>query len=122
MKRISRRKFLGSSAALPLGFGLAGEASAQDTGTAATGNASMIVTSGNVYTMASDNPKAEAIAVRGNRLLAVGSNEDIIALANAGTRRLDVTGMTVTPAHSSTIRTQRVTTRSRPGGDRSRTL
>jgi predicted amidohydrolase YtcJ len=97
MRQVSRRKFLGSSAALPLGLGFAGGAMAQDTGIAATGLASMIVTGGKVYTMASDNPRVEAIAVRGNRLLAVGSNEDIIALSNASTRRIDARGMTVTP-------------------------
>jgi predicted amidohydrolase YtcJ len=97
MKRVTRRKFLGSSAALPLGLGIAGEALAQDTGVAPTGIASMIVTGANVYTMSSSNPKAEAIAIRGNRLLAVGSNEDIINLSNASTRRIDARGMTVTP-------------------------
>ena len=97
MSRITRRKFLGSSAALPLGFGLAGEGSTQEMGTPATGLASTIVTNANVYTMVWDNPKAEAIAVRGDRLLAVGSNQDIIRLTTASTRRIDVQGMTVTP-------------------------
>jgi predicted amidohydrolase YtcJ len=95
MSRITRRKFLGSTAAVPLGLGAAAEAPAQ--GTPATGMASMIVTGANVYTMVHNNPKAEAIAVRGNRLLAVGSNEDIINLANASTRRINGRGMTVTP-------------------------
>jgi predicted amidohydrolase YtcJ len=97
MSRITRRKFLGSSAALPLGFGLAAESSAQDMGTISTGLASMIVTGANVYTMVWDNPKATALAVRGNRLLAVGSDEDIIRHAAASTRRIDARGMTVTP-------------------------
>ena len=95
MSRISRRKFLGSSAAIPLGLGAASESSAQ--GTPATGMASMIVTGANIHTMAYDNPTAEAIAVRGDRLLAVGSNEDINRLTNASTRRIDGRGMTVTP-------------------------
>jgi predicted amidohydrolase YtcJ len=97
MDRITRRKFLGSSAAVPLGLAFAGEASAQEIGTPATGLATMIVTGANVYTMVWDNPKAEAIAVRGNRLLAVGSNEDIIQLTTASTHRIDARGMTVTP-------------------------
>ena len=95
MSGITRRKFLGSSAAIPLGLGIAAGSSAQ--GTPATGMASMIVTGANVYTMVWDEPKAEAIAIRGDRLLAVGSNEDIIRLANASTRRIDARGMTVTP-------------------------
>jgi len=102
MSRISRRKFLGSSAAIPLGLVAATGSSAQ--GAPATGMASMIVTGANIHTMSSYNPKAEAIAVRGDRLLAVGSNEDINNLTNASTRRIDGRGMTVTPgfidAHS----------------------
>ena len=95
MSRISRRKFLGTSAALPLGFGLAAESSAQ--GYPATGMASIIVTGANILTMVHDDPKAEAIAVRGDRILAVGNNDDILRLANASTRRIDGRGMTVTP-------------------------
>ena len=95
MSRISRRKFLGTSAALPLGFGLAAESSAQ--GYPATGMASMIVTGANILTMVHDDPKAEAIAVRGSRILAVGNNDDILRLANASTRRIDGRGMTLTP-------------------------
>ena len=91
MSRITRRKFLGSTAAVPLGLGIAAETSAQ--GRPATGMATMIVTGANVYTMVWDNPKATAIAVRGNRLLAVGDDDDIIRLANASTRRIDARGM-----------------------------
>lgn len=104
MKHFTRRKFLGSSAALPLALGMAGDSSGEEMGKPATGEASLIVTGGNVYTMDPDEPKAEAIAVRGDRLLAVGSDEDIVSLATAGTRRIDARGMTVTPgfidAHS----------------------
>jgi predicted amidohydrolase YtcJ len=78
-------------------MGLAAEASAQEVGTPATGLATMIVTGANVYTMVWDNPKAEAIAVRGNRLLAVGSNEEIVRLTTASTHRIDARGMTITP-------------------------
>lgn len=95
MGGITRRKFLGSSAAIPLGLGIAAGSSAQ--GKPATGMASMIVTGANVYTMVWDKPKATAIAVLGKRLLAVGNDEDIIRLANASTRRIDARGMTVTP-------------------------
>lgn len=95
MSRITRRKFLGSSAAVPLGLGFAAEASAQ--GTPATGMASIVVTGANIMTMIADDPKAEAIAVRGDRILAVGRNEEIMRLANASTRRIDGRGLTVTP-------------------------
>ncbi len=93
---------MGSSAVLPMGLGITAGASAQDNPTA--GAASMIVTGGRVLTMENDRPLAEAIAVRGNRILAVGSNEAVTQLAGAGTEKIDARGMTVTPgfidAHS----------------------
>ena len=102
MSKFSRRKFLGTSAAVPLGIGLATDSAAQR-GTL-TGNASIIVTGANILTMDGNEPTAEAIAVRGDRILAVGSNEEILHFANASTTRIDGRGMTVTPgfidAHS----------------------
>jgi len=102
MSRISRRRFLGTSAALPLGFGMAGNAGAQ--GGPPTGNADTIVTGGKILTMDPEYPLAEAMAVRGDRILAIGTNDDILSLATASTRRIDARGFTVTPgfidAHS----------------------
>ena len=95
MSSISRRKFLGSGAALPLGMGLSAGAAAQ--GTPLSGSASLVITGGRVLTMDASDPVAEAIAVRGDRILAVGSNSDMLSLTNASTRRIDATGMTVTP-------------------------
>ncbi len=40
---------------------------------------------------------SEAIAIRGNRILAVGSDRDIEALAGPGTRAIDLQGKTVIP-------------------------
>jgi predicted amidohydrolase YtcJ len=102
MSRFSRRKFLGTSAALPLGLGLSGGAAAQSG--LLTGTASMIITGANILTMNPSQPLAKAIALRGDRILAVGSNEEIMYYANAGTTRIDGRGLTVTPgfidAHS----------------------
>ena len=102
MSDISRRRFLGAAAAAPMGIGYAADAAAQSF--PLSGNATMIVTGGRVLTMEPSTPVAEAIALRGSRILAVGSNEDITSFANASTRRVDATGMTVTPgfidAHS----------------------
>lgn len=102
MSGISRRNFLGTSALLPLGLGFAGSAAAQS-GTS-TGVASMIVTGAKVLTMDSDQPVAQAIAIQGDRILAVGTNAEILFFANASTVRIDGRGMTVTPgfidAHS----------------------
>lgn len=86
---------------MPLGLA-AGAAAAQ--GRPATGEASMIVTGGRVLTMNPDLPVVEALAIRGDRILAVGRNEEVLALATASTRRIDARGHTVTPgfidAHS----------------------
>ena len=102
MSSVSRRKFLRGSAAAPLGIGLAGAAAAQ--GMPPAGSASMVILGGKVLTMDPVNPVAEAIAIRGDRILAVGSREDVLSLTNASTRRIDARGMTVTPgfidAHS----------------------
>jgi len=102
VSQVSRRKFLGASAALPLGLGLSAGALAQ--GGPSVGAASMVVTGGKVLTMDWDQPMAEAIAVMGDRILAVGTNEQILSFAGASTIRVDARGMTVAPgfidAHS----------------------
>ena len=101
MSKLSRRKFLGTSAALPMGFGASLATTAAQ---ASEGPADTIVTGGNVLTMDQTMPTAQALAVRGDRILAVGSNYDIRSLAGPGTRRIDARGTTVTPgfidAHS----------------------
>jgi predicted amidohydrolase YtcJ len=59
--------------------------------------ADLIVTNGRVLTMDRTNPKAEAIAVKGNTILAVGSAGHIGALRERSTRVIDTGGGTVTP-------------------------
>ena len=83
MSKISRRRFLGSSAALPLGVGAASSAAAQDR--PSTGSASLIIDGGRVLTMDPHNPVVEAVAVLGDRILAVGTSEDMLSLASTGT-------------------------------------
>ena len=104
MSRFTRREFVGSSAALPLGLGLAAGASAGAAEAPAAGAASLVVTGANVITMDGDNPRAAALAALGDRLLAVGSDEEALQHAGAGTQRIDARGLTVTPgfidAHS----------------------
>ena len=80
MSEISRRRFLGSSAALPFGLGLGATAAAQEG--SLSGATTMIVTGANVITMDYNKPSAEAVAIRGAQILAVGSNDEILHFLN----------------------------------------
>ena len=57
----------------------------------------LIYYNANVLTMDAAQPRAEALAIAGERLLAVGSNADVRALAGAGTIQRDLGGATVLP-------------------------
>ncbi len=57
----------------------------------------LILRSARVITIDPRQPAAEAIAISGDRILAVGSNADIDALAVAGTKKIDLGGSTVVP-------------------------
>jgi predicted amidohydrolase YtcJ len=57
----------------------------------------LIVHNAVVLTMDPDMPKASALAVTGDRFVAVGSDEDILALAGPDTTVLDLDGKAVTP-------------------------
>lgn len=50
-----------------------------------------------IYTMASPGERAEAIAIRGNRIEALGHDRDILALAGENTRLIDLQGKCVLP-------------------------
>src|SRR5262245_1528631 len=80
----SRRAFLG---------GLAAAAAARS----AVTTPELILHNGNIHTIDSANPHAEAVAVAGGRFLAVGSNRDMLALASARTKKVDLGGKTVVP-------------------------
>jgi predicted amidohydrolase YtcJ len=56
-----------------------------------------ILVNGKVFTANSDQPWAEAIAIRGERIVAVGATEAVAAGAGAATRRIDLGGRTVVP-------------------------
>jgi predicted amidohydrolase YtcJ len=64
---------------------------------AATGSADLIVTNGKVLTVDERFSIAQAVAVRDQRIIAVGRNADIEKLAGPSTRRVDVAGRTVIP-------------------------
>ena len=57
----------------------------------------LILYNGKIFTSDDAQPDAEAIAVGGERVLAVGSNEEIKILANAKTRLIDLEQRVVTP-------------------------
>lgn len=59
--------------------------------------ADLIVTNARVLTMDPDTPRAVAIAVSGNEIVAVGSADDIAGLRTAATRVIDAGGGTVLP-------------------------
>ncbi|MDQ3374824.1 MAG: amidohydrolase [Acidobacteriota bacterium] len=57
----------------------------------------LILYNGKIFTSDTKQPNAEAIAIRGERILAVGSNEEIKKLAGAKTRLIDLQMRVVTP-------------------------
>ena len=59
--------------------------------------AEMIVTNGRVLTMDEAKPRAEAVALAGGKVLAVGTAAEILALAGPGCRVIDAGGRTVLP-------------------------
>ena len=59
-------------------------------------SADMILNNGRVFTSDENNPRAEAVAVKGNRILFVGSNEGAEAFREKNTRMIDAKGCTVT--------------------------
>ena len=102
MTGFSRRRFIGSAAAAASLGVRPGNASAATRD--ATGPADLIINGANLLTMDSDTASATAIAIRGQHILAVGSDDDISKLRGANTEVVDGRGRTVTPgfidAHS----------------------
>ncbi|MFL6520601.1 MAG: amidohydrolase [Chthoniobacterales bacterium] len=59
--------------------------------------AQTVFVNGNIYTMNERQPHAEAIAVKGERIIFVGSNADAKKFQTAGARTVDLAGKTVVP-------------------------
>jgi predicted amidohydrolase YtcJ len=57
----------------------------------------IIFFNGSILTMEDDNPQVEAIAVQDQKILAVGSNEEILALQTPETLLVDLNGRTLMP-------------------------
>ncbi|PYX54722.1 MAG: hypothetical protein DMG76_20655, partial [Acidobacteria bacterium] len=52
---------------------------------------------GNIWTVDEAQPRAQAVAIRSGRLLAVGSNAEVLPLATARTRKIDLAFKSVLP-------------------------
>ncbi len=59
--------------------------------------ADLVFTNGNIYTANEKQPRAEAVAVKGDRIVFVGSNADAKKFAGATTRIVDLHGATTVP-------------------------
>ncbi|MFS8184971.1 amidohydrolase [Pseudovibrio denitrificans] len=88
----SRKVIAPLALATALSIGTAGSLLAQD-GTAP----SLILSNGQIYTASPDNPHAEAVAIQDNRIVAVGSTKDILAMAGPSTQQIDLKGKFVVP-------------------------
>ena len=60
-------------------------------------SANLILTGGNLITLDPSQPRASAMAIDGDRILAVGDDGAIQALASPETRRIELAGKSVTP-------------------------
>jgi len=81
---LTRRGFLGTLAALPA---CAFEAEKPE----------LILFNGSIFTVDSAQSRAQAVAIADGRFLAVGANSDVLNLATAATRKIDLGGKTVLP-------------------------
>src|SRR5262245_24590588 len=70
-----------------------GTSAANQTG---SGAADLILHHGLIWTVDESRPQAEAVAVRGDRIIKVGGNEEVLALRGEHTRLIDLKGAFVT--------------------------
>ena len=61
------------------------------------GNAQVLIQNANIITIDQGRPRAQALAIRDGRFLAVGNNDDIADFMGPDTQRLDLQGKTVLP-------------------------
>lgn len=57
----------------------------------------IVLLNGRIFTSDAEQPWAEALAIRGERIVQVGTNADVAAGAGSATRRVDLGGRTVIP-------------------------
>ncbi|MEE8176651.1 MAG: amidohydrolase, partial [Acidobacteriota bacterium] len=61
------------------------------------GQVDILLHNGKILTVDSDFTIAEGIAIRGQRIAAVGSNQEILRMAGPGTKVFNLKGRTVIP-------------------------
>ena len=98
MSRISSKFVLLAVAAVAAGsvFVSAQQPNAAQ-GAGAAARADIVLTNGKVITVDDRFSIAQAVAIRGDRILAVGTNQQINALAGPTTRRIDLRGRSLMP-------------------------
>lgn len=93
-----RRGATGSVAVLRTANGTAGElAACSDTASVETEEKTRLYTGGTIMTVDANFSTAEAIAVRGDRILAVGELEDVRAAAGTDAELIELNGRTIMP-------------------------
>ena len=60
-------------------------------------SADVIIRNAKIFTSDESNPRAEAVAVKGNRIIYVGTNEGAESFKDKSTRIIDGQGYTLTP-------------------------
>ena len=79
-------------AVVAVSFVLAGFATA-----GAQQQADVVLSNGKIITVDDRFTIAQAVAIKGDRIVAVGANQDILRFAGPGTKRIDLRGRSVTP-------------------------
>ncbi len=94
---INRRRFIGSSAAALAGLSMWGCSPGRDSGIGGSDGEVVVFRNGVVLPVDAAFSQHSALAIRGNRILAVGSDEAVMEAADGGGRIVDLDGRTVLP-------------------------
>ena len=94
---LTRRDVTAGASATALSTLVPGIADAQPAGRSPTVTASMILVNGRFATLDRSNPNPEAVAIADGKFIAVGSERDVRALADAKTQIVDLRGRRAIP-------------------------
>jgi predicted amidohydrolase YtcJ len=105
---VTRRQFLGGTALVAVGAGLEAcmptaaspapaSATAPTTGSSAEPNTGVVLRNATILTMDAARPTADAVAVVGDTIMAVGTEADVVAAAPPTARIVDVGGRVLLP-------------------------